>query len=95
MDMPETQPEQAGQPKQAGYPAKAGATSAHSWCEIVGPKLADRRKALGLTQQELAEKTGIDQAVISRIESGRANPTLGTLDALAEGVGAYLMVKII
>ena len=50
---------------------------------------------MGLTQQQLAEKTGIDQAAISRIESGRANPTLNTLDALAEGVGASLLVKII
>lgn len=49
----------------------------------------------GMTQRELAEKTGIDQAAISRIESGRANPTLNTLEALVEGVGSSLLVKII
>lgn len=48
-----------------------------------------------MTQRELAEKTGIDQAAISRIESGRANPMLNTLEALVEGVGSSLLVKII
>ena len=47
-----------------------------------------------MTQQQLAEKTGIDQAAISRIESGRGNPTLDTLQALAEGVGADVAVEI-
>ena len=68
---------------------------ARGWCAIIGPKIASYRRSMGLTQQQLAEKTGIDQAAISRIESGRANPTLNTLDALAEGVGASLLVKII
>lgn len=69
-------------------------SSARSWCEAIGPEIADRRKAQGMTQRDLAEKTGIDQAAISRIESGRANPTLNTLDALAKGVGATLLVKL-
>ena len=68
---------------------------AREWCAVIGPEIASRRRALGLTQQQLAEKTGIDQAAISRIESGRANPTLNTLDALVEGVGAYLLVRIV
>lgn len=69
--------------------------AARSWCAVVGPKIASYRKSLGLTQRELSEKTGIDQAAISRIESGRANPTINTLDTLAEAVGASLLVKII
>ena len=71
------------------------ASPARTWCEIIGPKIADKRKAQGMTQRDLAEKTGIDQAAISRIESGRANPTLNTLDALAEGVGASLLVRLV
>ena len=73
----------------------ASESPARGWCAIIGPKIASYRRSMGLTQQQLAEKTGIDQAAISRIESGRANPTLNTLDALAEGVGASLLVKII
>ena len=66
-----------------------------TWCAILGPQIASKRRAAGLTQQQLAEKTGIDQAAISRIESGRANPTLNTLEELVESVGASLMVKIV
>lgn len=65
------------------------------WCEVVGPEIASARKALGITQRELAEKTGINQAAISRIESGKGNPTLDTLDVLAEGVGMHLLVKLV
>ena len=68
---------------------------ARSWCAVLGPQIARKRRAAGLTQQQLAEKTGIDQAAISRIESGRANPTLNTLDSLVEGVGSSLLVRIV
>lgn len=71
------------------------APAANSWCEILGLQIAERRKSIGMTQRDLAEKTGIDQAAISRIESGCANPTLNTLDALVEGVGSTLSVKIV
>ena len=65
-----------------------------TWCAKLGPEIARRRKAAGLTQRDVAEATGIDQGAISRIETGRANPTLTTLETLAEGVGANLSVEI-
>ena len=65
-----------------------------SLCESLGQQIARKRKKAGMTQADLAEKTGIDQAAISRIEKGRANPTLNTLDALAKGVGAALAVGL-
>lgn len=46
-------------------------------------ELLDARRKRGLTQDQLAELTGIDQADISRIEAGAANPTLETLAAVA------------
>lgn len=48
------------------------------------------RRAHDLTQGGLAELSGIGQSEISRIEHGRANPTLGTLAALAAPLGADL-----
>ena len=69
--------------------------SKRGWCALIGPEIARHRKAAGMTQRELSEKTGIDQAAISRIESGNANPTINTLDALVEGVGFSLLVKIV
>ena len=65
-----------------------------AWRAKLGDSLTRRRKEAGLTQQQLAEKTGIDQAAISRIESGKGNPTLSTLEALAKGVGGILSIEI-
>ena len=72
-----------------------GAAPMRPWRIKLGEALAERRKSAGLTQQQLAENTGIDQAAISRIESGRGNPTLATLEALAEGVGGALSVDVV
>jgi ribosome-binding protein aMBF1 (putative translation factor) len=47
-----------------------------------------RREQLGLTQTELAEKTGIDQGDISRIERGSIYPNEKTLLRLADALGA-------
>ncbi len=71
-----------------------GASSALLWRAQLGANLARRRKEVGLTQQQLAEKTGIDQGAISRIESGKGNPTLSTLETIAEGVGGSLSIEI-
>ncbi len=49
-------------------------------------QLAARRRALHLTQQPLAAMTGIDQAEISRIERGQANPTTATLGTLTRAL---------
>lgn len=51
------------------------------------------RNAAGLTQKQLAEVTGIYQADISRIERGLANPSLSTLQRLAEGLGTELKIE--
>jgi DNA-binding XRE family transcriptional regulator len=49
-------------------------------------QLANRRRDQHLTQKQLAELSGIDQAEISRIERGQANPTTATLGALARAL---------
>ena len=41
--------------------------------------IIDARKNSGMTQKDLAEKTGITQGDISRLENGSANPSLKTL----------------
>lgn len=55
-------------------------------------KLAEARDKVGLTQKQLAEKTGIYQADISKIERGLANPSVGTLQRLADGMGVKLQI---
>lgn len=49
--------------------------------------MIDARKQSGLTQKELAERTGINQADISKLENGTANPSIRTLQRLADGMG--------
>lgn len=49
--------------------------------------MVDARKLSGMTQKQLAEKTGINQADISKLERGNGNPSLRTLRRLAEGMG--------
>ena len=51
------------------------------------------RMEQNLTQKELAEKTGIRQSNISRIENGNCSPTVATLQQLADGVGKTLHIE--
>lgn len=46
-----------------------------------------------MTQKELAEKTGIRQSNISRIESGTCSPTIETLSRIAAGLGKRLKIE--
>jgi len=51
------------------------------------------RMEQNLTQKELADKTGIRQSNISRIENGNCSPTVATLQQLADGVGKTLYIE--
>jgi DNA-binding XRE family transcriptional regulator len=57
--------------------------------------LIDARKKYNLTQKELAKRTGINQADISRIERGTANPTLKLLQKLANGLDMDLELRFV
>lgn len=48
-----------------------------------------------LTQSELAERTGIRQSNISRIEKGQALPSISTLCKIARGLGKQLQIKFV
>jgi len=51
------------------------------------------RMEQNLTQKELAQKTGIRQSNISRIENGNSSPTIATLQQLASGMGKTLHIE--
>ncbi len=53
-------------------------------------QLLSLRLDAGVTQKELAARSGISQADISRYERGLGNPTRATIDALAVALGAHL-----
>lgn len=57
--------------------------------------IIDNRIAQNLTQKELAERTGINQADISKIENGTRNPSLKMLKRLAAGMGMALKIEFV
>jgi ribosome-binding protein aMBF1 (putative translation factor) len=53
------------------------------------------RREKGLTQKEIAQKIGTKQSVISRLEKGRANPTLAFLKKLACAFSSRLEIRFV
>ena len=61
----------------------------------VGRLIKESRMSLGLTQQELALKSGTSRTYISRIENDRSDVEIGTLKKIIEtGLGKNLEIKI-
>lgn len=50
------------------------------------------RSKKGITQNELAKASGIAQADISRIERGKANPSLNTLERIAKALDTKIVI---
>lgn len=62
--------------------------------QLVRAMIKARHEA-GLTQKDLAEKTGLQQANISRIENGNGNPSVATLNRIAQGMGKKLVIAFV
>ena len=52
------------------------------------------RKQAGMTQETLADIVGTKKSNISRLESGRYNPSFECLSRIAQGLGKELEVRI-
>lgn len=60
----------------------------------IGDRITEARKQKGLSQAELAKRSGLSQAGISYIEKGLRSPSSDTLELLASALGcsvSYLM----
>lgn len=57
--------------------------------------IVDARTSQNMTQKELAERTGINQADISKLENGTRNPSVNLLKRLAEGMGMSLKIEFV
>ena len=57
--------------------------------------IVNARTSQNLTQNELAKRTGINQADISKLENGTRNPSVNLLKRLAEGMGMSLKIEFI
>ena len=57
--------------------------------------IVNARNSQNLTQNELAKRTGINQADISKLENGTRNPSINLLKRLAEGMGMNLKIEFV
>ena len=55
--------------------------------KLVGDNCARIRKAKGMTQEELSEKSGLSQQYLSDLERGKRNPTIVTIYHVASALG--------
>lgn len=56
--------------------------------------LKERRQTLGLSQVDLAEMAGVGIATVKNIECGKANPSIRTMECIAEVLGLELSLTL-
>lgn len=56
--------------------------------------LKKRRELLGVTQEHLAELSGVGSRTLKALESGKSNPTFETLTKLTEVLGMELKLEV-
>ena len=61
----------------------------------IGPLIALVRNQLHMPQDVIAERSGVPQATISRIESGRLNPTIATLEKIISALECDLIISAV
>lgn len=52
----------------------------------LGSNLREARERLGLTQEQVAQRSGVHATEVSRIEAGKRDPQVSTLERLAKAV---------
>ena len=55
-----------------------------------GDAVRKARTASGITQEELADRAGLDRSYIGGVERGDRNPTLSVIEKIAQGLGLTL-----
>ncbi len=56
--------------------------------------IKERRESLEVTQEILAELSGVGLRTLKQFESGKGNPTLNTLQKLADVLGLELSLRV-
>lgn len=57
-------------------------------------KIKERRKILDITQETLADISGVGLRTLKQFESGKGNPTLETLQKLCDALGLEIKLEI-
>ena len=70
-------------------------TKGEIYCTMkYGELIKERRAVLGLTQQDLSDYTELSLRIIKSVESEKGNPSLKTLEKIAEVLGLELIMKV-
>lgn len=94
MHQPEATPAARGRPRKADTLA-ANTDEAPSPLQILfGENLRTARLIAGLSQAELAARSGLTQQYLSKVETGHKNVTLRTMATLAQAVGREVSVLL-
>lgn len=59
----------------------------------LGAKIREVRKKRGLTLPQLAAKAGLSNGIVSKLENGKSNPSLGTLKRLAIALQINIVIR--
>lgn len=59
-----------------------------------GDLIKERRVVLGLTQQDLSDYTGLSVRIIKTVEAEKGNPSLATLEKIAEVLGLEVVIQV-
>ena len=62
--------------------------------ERIIKQLKERREALQVTQEMLADISGVSLRALKQFESGKGNPTLETLTKLSEALGLEVCLQV-
>ena len=59
-----------------------------------GNLIKQRRAVLGLTQQDLSDYTGLSLRIIKSIEADKGNPSMSTIEKIADVLGLEIVIKV-
>lgn len=62
--------------------------------EELGLRVKERRNTISMSQQQLADYTGLSVVTLSQIESGKANPSFGTLNEIFHFLNLEMLVEV-
>ena len=62
---------------------------------VIGNMIKEKRLEQNLTQEQLAEKVGIDQSDLSKLEKGLLNPSIKMLNRIAKGLNSNLSISLV
>ncbi len=58
--------------------------------QALGARLKQLRRSANLTQEQVADRSGLHITYVASVESGKRNPSFLSLKALARGVGVSI-----